>query len=94
MAPPAVATHPGEPAHEQQHMAGERESTGAQAGTSGQAGIRKTTCDFTLLAACAWELRERWLPAKVEQARVLKLQCCFSHRHIEMILSNPGGPGG
>jgi hypothetical protein len=71
VAPPAAATHlaNGRPAHD---TMGERKNTGAQAGTSGQAGIQKVTqpsCDFTLLAACAWELRERWLPSKVEQAR-------------------------
>ena len=48
----------------------ERVQSGARAGPSGKASAQRTpqlTCDFTMLAACAWELRDRWVPAKVDQ---------------------------
>ena len=48
----------------------ERAQSGASAGPSGKASAQRApqlTCDFTMLAACAWELRDRWVPAKVDQ---------------------------
>ena len=44
----------------------ERAQSGATASASSQRPAQ-LTCDFTMLAACAWELRDRWVPAKVDQ---------------------------
>jgi hypothetical protein len=37
------------------------------AGPKPAASRERQTCDYTLLAACVHELRQRWLPAKVDQ---------------------------
>lgn len=62
-----LSVHDAAPA---QHSAiADRKSSGNGASTS----RAKVTCDFTLLAACTWELRQRWLPAKVDQVQHLQL---------------------
>ncbi len=47
----------------------------------------RTTCDYTLLAACLHELRHRWLPAKVDQ---VGLRSCtiYSLHHVHQLAHN------
>lgn len=47
--------------------AGKQQRTAAARSHSTAPKRKRQLCDFTLLAACTWELRQRWLPAKVDQ---------------------------
>ncbi|CAL8465919.1 g5455 [Coccomyxa elongata] len=46
---------------------GEAARARSSAGASTSRPKHSVSCDFTLMAACTWELRQRWLPAKVDQ---------------------------
>ena len=85
---------------EQSPHADQRTETNSQASTSGRLELQKgpkQSCDFTLLAACAWELRERWLPAKVDQVlyweRKMSLVCAGSGLADSLLCNISGDPG-
>ena len=100
MGPADGATVTQTAAAEQSPHEGQRISMHAHASTSGRPELPKRpqqACDFTLLAACAWELRERWLPAKVDQVTCLGWRgavCCVKQSGLlKESVQHAGGPG-